>query len=275
MASFKKDDLKQKLIKGKRVFGTCITTDAPRWPKLVAAANLDFVFIDTEHIAIDRAQLSKMCHSYQALGLTPIVRIPRPDQYRASQVIDDGAIGVIAPYLEKVEEIKDLIGATKLRPLKGKKLQDILSEKSTTTPKMQSYLDKYNHGIMCIANIESVPAVEKLDELLSIDGLDGVFIGPHDLSINMGIPEQYDHPEFIETVKYIIEKSREHTLGVGIHFSLEPERQLYWINEGVNIVIHSSDMALFSQKLRADMSILQSKTGNVVDVDNSDSSLNV
>jgi 2-keto-3-deoxy-L-rhamnonate aldolase RhmA len=275
MTSFQKDDLKQKLIKSKKVFGTCITTDAPRWPNLVAAANLDFVFIDTEHIAIDRAQLSKMCHSYQSLGLTPIVRIPKPDPYRASQVIDDGAIGVIAPYLEKVEEIKDLIGATKLRPLKGKKLRDILSEKSTTTPKMQSYLDKYNLGIMCIANIESVPAVEKLDELLSIDGLDGVFIGPHDLSINMGIPEQYDHPEFIETVKYIIERSREHTLGVGIHFSLEPERQLYWINEGVNIVIHSSDMALFSQKLRADMSILQSKTGNVVDADNSDSLLNV
>ena len=111
---------------------------------------------------------------------------------------------------------------------------------------------------MCIANIESVPAVEKLNELLSIDGLDAVFIGPHDLSINMGIPEQYDHPDFIEMVKIIIQKARQYTLGVGIHFSLEPERQLFWIREGVNIVIHSSDMALFSQKLRSDMTILKS-----------------
>lgn len=258
MTSFSRDKLKQKLIQGNTVYGTCITTNAPRWPGLVAAARLDFVFIDTEHIAIDRSELSKMCNTYQALGLTPIVRIPKPDPYRASQVIDDGAIGVIAPYLEHVDEIKELIGATKYRPLKGEKLKAILDQKSSPSTEIQSYLDQYNFGNLCIANIESIPAVNKLDELLSIDGLDGVFIGPHDLSINMGIPEQYDHPEFIKTVKTIIEKARKHTLGVGIHFSLDPDRQLFWIKLGVNIVIHSSDMALFSQRLKADMAVLKS-----------------
>jgi hypothetical protein len=74
----------------------------------------------------------------------------------------------------------------------------------------------------------------------------------------MGIPEQYDHPEFIKTVNLIIEKARKHTLGVGIHFSLDAERQLFWIRQGVNIVIHSSDMALFSQRLKADMAMLKS-----------------
>jgi 4-hydroxy-2-oxoheptanedioate aldolase len=255
---FQKDDLKQKLQKGHRIYGTCITTNAPRWPGLVAAAGLDFVFIDTEHIAIDRSELSKMCHTYQALGLTPIVRIPKPDPYRASQVIDDGAIGVIAPYLEDVDEIKELIGATKYRPLKGEKLKAILDQQSSPSSELKSYLDQYNMGNLCIANIESIPAVNKLDKLLSIDGLDGVFIGPHDLSINMEIPEQYDHPEFIKTVKKIIEKARAHTLGVGIHFSLDPDRQLFWIKQGVNIVIHSSDMALFSQRLKADMAVLKS-----------------
>ena len=85
MTSFQKDDLKQKLLGKHTVYGTCITTNAPRWPKIVAGANLDFVFIDTEHIAIDRDELSKMCNSYQALGLTPRVRIPKPDPYRAQQ----------------------------------------------------------------------------------------------------------------------------------------------------------------------------------------------
>lgn len=258
MAGFQKNDLKQKLQQGKNVYGTCITNNTPRWPGLVAGAHLDFVFIDTEHIAIDRTALSKMCNTYQALGVTPIVRIPKPDKYRTSQVLDDGAIGVVAPYLEHVNEIRDLVGATKYRPLKGEKLEDILNGKTKASAELQSYLDTYNHGNLCIANIESVPAVEKLDDLVSIDGLDAVFIGPHDLSISMGIPEQYDHPDFIKTVKLIINKARKYTLGVGIHFSIEPERQLYWMKEGVNIVIHSSDMALFSQKLRADMVILKS-----------------
>jgi 4-hydroxy-2-oxoheptanedioate aldolase len=272
MASFQRDDLKKKLQQGRYVFGTCITTGTPRWAGQVVGANLDFVFLDTEHIALDRAELSSLCNQYKALGITPIVRIPKPDPYRASQVIDDGAIGVIAPYLETVDQIKELVGATKYRPLKGERLVAILAGETRNSNELKSYLDQYNHGNLCIANIESVPAVERLDDLLTVEGLDGVFIGPHDLSINMGIPEQYDHPDFIAMVKTIIQKSRKYTLGVGIHFSLEPERQAFWINEGVNIVVHSSDMALFSQRLRADMAILRQAAGTTATTSGTDQS---
>jgi len=273
MASFRRDELKQKLISGQNVYGTCITSNAPRWPKLVADSNLDFVFLDTEHIAIDRADLSRMCHGYQALGLTPIVRILQPDPYRASQVIDDGAIGVIAPYLENTNQIKELVGATKYRPLKGEKLEAILYGNNEPSRELKTYLDQYNHGNLCIANIESVPAVERLDELLSIPGLDAVFIGPHDLSISMGIPEQYDHPDFVAMVKTIVQKARKHTLGVGIHFSLEPQRQIDWIKEGVNIVIHSSDMALFSQRLREDILKIRTASGDQKEPSSSNNSV--
>ena len=273
MASFRRDELKQKLISGQNVYGTCITSNAPRWPKLVADSNLDFVFLDTEHIAIDRADLSRMCHGYQALGLAPIVRILQPDPYRASQVIDDGAIGVIAPYLENINQIKELVGATKYRPLKGEKLEAILYGNNKPSRELKTYLDQYNYGNLCIANIESTPAVERLDELLGIDGLDAVFIGPHDLSISMGIPEQYDHPDFVAMVKTIVQKARKHTLGVGIHFSLEPQRQIDWIKEGVNIIVHSSDMALFSQRLREDILKIRTASGDQKEPSSSNNSV--
>jgi 2-keto-3-deoxy-L-rhamnonate aldolase RhmA len=263
MSSFRRDDLRQKLLQGKTVYGTCITSNAARWPSLVADSGLDFVFLDTEHIAIDRTDLSRMCLDYQARGLTPIVRIRRPDPYRASQAIDDGAIGVIAPYLENTTQIKDLIGAVKYRPLKGEKLEEILCGKATPRPEMDEYIKQFNHGNLCIANIESVPAIERLDELLSLRGLDAVFIGPHDLSINMGIPEQYDHPDFIAMVKTIIQKAKKYSLGVGIHFSLNPQRQIDWLKEGVNIVVHSSDMALFVQRLRADIKQIKTAAGEI------------
>jgi 4-hydroxy-2-oxoheptanedioate aldolase len=262
MAEFLRDDLKRKLQNGRVVYGTCITNHAPRWPALIAASNLDFVFLDTEHIPLDRAELSHMCRIYQALGITPIVRIPEPDAHRASQVIDDGAIGVIAPYLENIEQIKALVGATKYRPLKGEKLIELMEGVAPPSKELKTYLDQYNFGNLCIANIESIPAVERLDELLSIDGLDAVFIGPHDLSINMGIPEQYDHPDFVKMVSIIVKKARKYTLGVGIHFSLEPQRQIDWIKQGVNIVVHSSDMALFSQQLRHDLTMIKEASGD-------------
>ncbi|MCK5207094.1 MAG: aldolase [Cyclobacteriaceae bacterium] len=252
-----------------------MTSSAPNWAKIAAESNLDFVFLDTEHIPLDRSELSKMCRIYQAHGITPIVRIPKPDPYRASQVIDDGALGVIAPYLENMDQIKELVGATKYRPLKGEKLEAILNGKSEPSTELKTFLDQFNQGNLCIANIESIPAVERLDDLLCINGLDGVFIGPHDLSISMGIPEQYDHPEFIDTVKVIIQKARKYTLGVGIHFSLDPQRQIDWIKEGVNIVIHSSDMALFSQRLNEDMKKIRSASGDDKETSSSNNSTTI
>ena len=271
MTSFHRDILRSKLLSGQNIYGTCITVNTPIWPNIVSESNLDFVFIDTEHIPIDRSELAKMCRSYQAHGLTPIVRIPKPYPYRASQAIDDGAIGIIAPYLENTDQIRELVGATKFRPLKGERLEAILSGKSEPDNELKSYLENNNQGNLCIANIESMPAVEQLDKLLSIDGLDAVFIGPHDLSVNMGIPEQYDHPDFIATVKTIIQKARKHTLGVGIHFSLAPQRQIDWIKVGVNIIIHSSDMALFSKQLRSDIQEIQQAAGDHKDLDLKDS----
>ncbi len=252
----------QKLKNGERVYGTCFTSVSPGWPLIFKKAALDFAFIDTEHIAINRSDMSHMCQLMQAYGITPVVRIPAPDPYLAGQCIDAGAKGVIAPYLESVEQIKALVAATKLRPLKGRILDEVMNSAKELSGDMKAFLAKYNQGNMCIANIESVPALEKLDDLLSVPGLDGVFIGPHDLSISLGIPEQYNHPMFDKAVKQIIHTSRKKGLAVGIHFSLEPGQQVKWINEGANIVVHSSDIALFSQKLNSDINSIKQAVGD-------------
>jgi len=252
----------QKLKNGQRVYGTAFTSIAPSWPIVLKKAGLDFVFIDTEHIAMNRADLARLCQLFQAYDVTPIVRIPSPDPYLACQAIDAGAKGVVAPYMESTNQILDLVGATKFKPLKGEVLTKFLTGKETMKPDLQAYIDKFNEGNICIANIESVPAMERLDELLSIPGLDAVFIGPHDLSVNLGVPEQYDHPVFIDAVRTIIKTTRNKGLSIGVHFSLEPERQIFWANEGANIIVHSFDIALFSQKLNSDLKIIKEGLGD-------------
>ncbi|MCX6218792.1 aldolase/citrate lyase family protein [Spirosoma sp.] len=254
--------LRQKLQQGHRVYGTCITSTAPMWPKAVQQVRLDFVFLDTEHIPIDRAELATLCQQFRSYGITPIVRIPSPDPFRACQVIDGGAIGVVAPYLESAEQVRELVGATKYRPLKGERLANVLNGTEILSADMQAYIAAYNADQLCIANIESVPALDRLDELLSVPGLDAVFIGPHDLSVSLGLPEQYDHPDFDAAVRTIIHTARSKGLFIGIHFSLEPERQIKWINEGVNIIVHSFDIALFSQRLRHDLSVIRDAVGD-------------
>lgn len=253
--------LRQKLFQGHTVYGTCITSTGPMWPAIAKRAGLDFVFLDTEHIPLGRVELTQLCQTFKAFGITPIVRIPKPDPFLACQAIDGGAIGIIAPYLETVDQVQELVGATKYRPLKGERLMRYLNGEETMPSELAHYIESFNADNLCIANIESVPALQRLDELLAVPGLDGVFIGPHDLSISLGLPEQYDHPDFEAAVQTIIHKARQHRLAVGIHFSLEPERQIKWMKEGANIIIHSSDIALFSQRLNHDIRLIKLAAG--------------
>jgi 2-keto-3-deoxy-L-rhamnonate aldolase RhmA len=105
-----------------------------------------------------------------------------------------------------------------------------------------------------------------------VHGLDGIIIGPHDLSINMGLPEKYDHPDFEKVVKKIINKARSKNIAAGIHFPSNPDRQIQWMREGANIVMHSSDMFLFSQKLNEDILKIKNAAGDQI-VQNDDADL--
>jgi len=258
------NNLLQKLRNGKNIYGTCIVSTSPIWSKIVSNSGLDFVFIDTEHLPVDRSELTFLCQVYKTAGIAPIVRIPAPDAYIASMAKDSGAVGVVAPYVERVEQIRDLVGATKYRPLKGELLQNILSGAEKLNNELKTYLEKVNYGSMCIINVESMTAVRNLNILLDVPGLDAVIIGPHDLSINMGLPEQYEHSEYEKVVKEIVHRTRKKGLAVGIHFPGNPERQIKWMKEGVNIVLHSSDMFLFSQKLNEDINKMKIAAGDAV-----------
>jgi len=245
------------LKRGKRLYGTAVFSPSPLWPSAVKRAQVDFVFIDTEHTPFDRTVLAQMCLSYKACGLPPLVRIPSPDPQEARKVLDGGASGILAPYIESPEQVRELVGAVKLRPLKGERLREALHKKDSLTPELKDYLKDWNKDNFLMINIESVPAIERLDRILAEPGLDGIIIGPHDLSINLGLPEQYHDPRFEDAVRQIISSVREKGLGVGIHFSQEAELQIKWAKEGANIIMHSSDMAMFQQRLKEDVTTIR------------------
>ena len=247
-------EIKAALQQGKRVYGTMVASTSPKWLKHIVKTGLDFVFIDTEHTAIGRETLSWMCYAYGASGMAPIVRIPSPDPYLAAAVLDGGACGVLAPYIETVDQVKALAGAVKYKPVKGKKLADKLDGKADFEPGLAAYIAYANREAVLLINIESVAAVEVLDELLGVPGLDGVVIGPHDLSCSLGIPEQYDHPLFEEAVRDILRRCRRRELGAGIHFMGGADKLISWAREaGLNLIIHSADLNLFTETLQKDL----------------------
>ncbi|MBC8470396.1 MAG: aldolase [Planctomycetes bacterium] len=250
-----------RLKKGKRLYGTAILSASPLWPLAVKRTGVDFVFIDTEHIPIDRSTLAQMCQVYKGYGLPPLVRIPTPDPQEVYKVLDGGASGILAPYIESPEQVRELVGAVKLRPLKGEQLKEALHNQDSLEPELKDYLRDWNKDNFLIINIESVPAVERLEQILAEPGLDGVIIGPHDLSVSLGLPEKYHYPRFEDVVTKIISKVREKGLSVGIHFSEGAQLQIKWAKAGANIIIHSSDIALFQQRLKEDITEIRRALG--------------
>jgi 2-keto-3-deoxy-L-rhamnonate aldolase RhmA len=245
------------LRRGKRLYATAVLSCSPLWPLAVKRTGVDFVFIDTEHTPFDRTVLAQMCLAYRGLGLPPLVRIGAPDPQEARQVLDGGASGILAPYIESPQQVRELVGAVKWRPLKGERLRDALQKRDSLEPELQDYLRDWNKENFLMINIESAPAVERLDAILAEPGLDGVIIGPHDLSLSLGLPERYHDPRFTEVVGHIISRARERGLSVGIHFSQEAELQIEWAQAGANIIMHSSDMALFQQRLEEDLAAIR------------------
>jgi len=132
---------------------------------------------------------------------------------------------------------------------------------ATIEPELKAYLENGANERLMIVNIESGPAIKALDEILAVPGLDAVLIGPHDLSCNLGVPERYDHPDFLDACETIFTKARAAGLGAGIHFWGEIEQQAHFLKLGANLLIHSADITLFRKHLTADLQAIRQAAG--------------
>lgn len=254
--------LRKMFQNGRRTLGTLVVSESPLWPRAIATTGLDFVFIDTEHISLDASQLAGMFQAYRGLDLPPIVRIPSPDAFAASKMLDIGAAGLVAPYIETPEQAKELVGAVRYRPIKGARLQSRL-DGLEFEPELENYISERNASNILVLNIESVPAVESLTDILAVGGIDAVLVGPHDLSCSLGIPEQYEHPDFLSSCQRIFQTARAHNVGAGIHLIKgELKQQLRMFELGANLLIHSADILLATKHLKRDLAKLREALGD-------------
>jgi len=261
-------EFREALQSGKTVYGTLVTSSAPRMFDTYVNLGPDFVFLCTEHILYNQETLGWMCRAYRAAGINPVVRILKPDPFLATQALDSGAGTILAPYVEDIEQVLELVGAVKYRPLKGKKLKDILLGKERTDPDLEAYLKNHNKGNSLLLNIESPEGVINMEQFFRIEtidgpGVDGIIIGPHDLSVSSGIPEKYDSKEFIDLSCDIIRRARKNGVAAGGHNGSRQSLQLQieWAKAGANIIMHSFDVFLFADRYQDEINKVRSAKG--------------
>ena len=266
-------NLAEMLRADKTAMGTLIQSPSPfwlAWGTQLLSQTVDFIFIDTEHTPINRHDLSAMCNLYKGAGLPCLVRVVDAEQAR--QALDGGASGVVCPYMETVGDVKALRGAVKLRPFKGARLAAALATGQVEGDEIAAYVKKGGEQRALVLNIESQAAIDNLESMLAPElEVDAVLIGPHDLSCNLGIPEQYDHPKFQEAVKTIFSKARAAGVGAMIHHigelfgaGMQNTDAGQFIKWGCNNVVTGGDLAFFLKGLKDAVSAIRNASGETV-----------
>ncbi len=235
--------LKAKMMKGQPVFGTLIQhAVVPAIVDFIPDGSIDFVIVTAEHNALDIADFMPLRYALAAKGIACLARTHSRDADDVAKVCDTFD-GVVIPYAEDVESLKRLAAAAVYRPLKGVALERAIKEGKWPSEKTRAYIEQKCADTLFVPMIESVRALENLDAICAIPGVSALFIGPNDMTTNMGIPNEYDHPDFIAVVQQVIAAGNKRGIPAGSWFG-KTEQQLRAIKQGARFVCHSNDSSL-------------------------------
>jgi 4-hydroxy-2-oxoheptanedioate aldolase len=255
--------LKQTLQGGGHVFGCMLSAmGTTRFRAALAGSTMDFVVIDSEHGSRDRKEIQELCRMLRDAEVVPIVRVPVPKAEWVAMALDAGAAGVLVPYCETVEEVQACVATAKWHPLKGEYLKRAVTEGVLPSEKSKAYLEARHAETICIIGIESEPAYERLESILDVGGIDGIFIGPNDMTTSLGIPDEVTNPRYLEVIEGVIAQSEAHNVPVMIH-QQTLDTSTTAIEKGARFVMHSMDARLMQIAMQEHMAELRAVAARV------------
>ena len=239
-----KNTTKERLKDGGLVYGTslggCLE---PELPIVLAAAGLDFFFIDTEHSTTTYAQVQRLCRTGRGAGVIPLVRVTQNEPWLISRALDVGAMGIIVPRIHSAAEARAAMDALKFPPLghRGYGLGSIVTDLRGISA--QEEVNSANRETMAVMMIESQQGLRAVEEIAAVPEIDVLFVGPYDLSLALGILEQFDNPVFWKAVEKVIQAGENAGIAVGLQSKNIP--MLTRAREmGARFMIYSSDFSV-------------------------------
>ena len=239
---------KQRLKNGEPVFGTTISLHDPAVGEIMGYSGFDFVFIDNEHVSMDRNELTNIIRSTEISDTVPIVRVKAGYQEEILQMLDLGALGVQVPNVNTAEQAEAVAKSARYTPLGCRGLGT--TNRSTGYGHLDrfKYFEMANENILTVLQCESVEAISNLKEIASVANVDVIFIGAMDLSQTIS-PEAFgrrNHPDvvkmFNESVKLLVDMG--HNAGAAVGNVAEAEEM---IKMGVKYVCISGDIPMINQ----------------------------
>lgn len=248
--------LKTKLNNNELTIGSWITIGHPSVIEVLSNAGFDWFTIDMEHTTIDYSTAQTLISTIQSKGMSALVRVSKNDEVYIKRVLDAGADGVIVPMINNADDAKKAVEFVKYPP-EGKRGVGLYRAQKFGFG-FEKYKKWLSDNVVIIAQIEHFEAVNNIEEIISTKGIDGVIIGPYDLSGSMGIPGEFDDPKVVTALETFEKACKEKHFPMGFHV-IEPDYRLVKekISKGYNFIAFSTDFFFMGEKAISELSKLR------------------
>jgi 2-keto-3-deoxy-L-rhamnonate aldolase RhmA len=215
----------------------------PEVARVYAAAGFDFVFIDMEHSSFSLETVAELVRAARQAKITPIVRVPQAEYVWVSRVLDGGAQGIIVPRVNTPRQVEEIVSWTRYPPrgIRGFACTSAATDGETLSP--TDYIEHVDRETLVVIQIERQEALDNLDRMLAVPGVDVACMGCMDLSADLGVPGEIGHPRMVAAIERVHEVATRNHLASGI---ITPDMSLIeqWVKRGMRFASYATDALL-------------------------------
>lgn len=252
-----KGRLREKIRQGRLVGGTFVGL-GPAAAEIAAAAGVNFIILDTEHGAWGDDAVGPSVLAAGAYGVPIVVRVESGERIRAGRALDAGAAGVMFPRVVDADHAEQLLRALHFPP-RGDRGVATYNRAARFAMEPEN-LTTISEEVLGVVQIETASALEDVEAIAAIDGVDVLFVGPLDLSYALGIPRDFTHPRFTDALRRVVAAAQSAGKSAGI-LSSTPDLAPEHARMGFTFIAVGSDSTLFANALRSTLTTLQSSPG--------------
>jgi 2-keto-3-deoxy-L-rhamnonate aldolase RhmA len=247
---------------GQAPLGTWIMSASPLLTEASGHAGFDWAVLDMEHTPMDLSTLVSMLQATLGTTMVPIVRVPSNDPVTVKRVLDAGAVTVLFPFVQDADEAARAVASTRYPPEGVRGMAGMSrASKFGTTP---NYMTTANAGQAVIVQIETPQAMDQLEAIAAVPGVDALFIGPGDLAGTMGLPGQIGHPSVVASMERAAERA--HAVGMRIGTVMGTVEQVqHFRAAGYDFVGLASDLGLYMRAATGALRSLRDSAGKKVE----------
>ena len=234
--------LRQRLKRGETLIGTMVQeVRTPAIAQILKQVGFDFFMLDMEHGAFNLETAAEIIRAARLVGIPPLVRVAGPQYELIGRILDQGAVGVMLPRVESRAEVEFLVQSIKYPPLGKRGMSSDAPHSGYDFKPLAEFVEINNDDTIAIAQIERKAAIENIDDILSVPGVDVALVGPEDLSVSLGLQEGDLQARVTRAIETMMAAARRHGVVSAIHMG-NVERLQDWLRKGMSMVMYSSDL---------------------------------